>query len=83
MGSIKRGGVRFSAYPNDHLPRHVHAYVGEVMVILELIDQDVRLANRVDQMRPNNGKRSDVKKALRVAAKHFEELVELWEGRNG
>lgn len=34
-------------------------------------------------IRPANAKRSDVKRALTVAAEHFEELAELWEEMHG
>ncbi|HEX9118992.1 MAG TPA: hypothetical protein VF840_00480 [Terriglobales bacterium] len=37
------------------------------------------MADRVDAIRPSNAKRSDVRKVLNVAARHFEELLELWE----
>ncbi len=83
MGSIRRKGVRFTSYPNDHLPRHVHAFVGEVQIIIELLENGADLANRKDSLQPFNGKRSDVRKALQVATEYFEELIALWEKRNG
>lgn len=80
MGSLRWNGVRFVAYSDDHLPRHVHGFAGEVEAIVELrFDGDVQLALRKDAVRPSNGKRSDVNKILSTAAKHFEELVKLWE----
>jgi hypothetical protein len=42
-------------------------------------DGTVALARRGDAVRPVNAKRSDVKKILRAAAEHFEELAALWE----
>ncbi len=80
MGSSKFGGVLFVAYPNDHLPRHVHGFTGGIEVVVDLLpEENVALAERADAVRPPNAKRSDVKKILSVAASHFDELVELWE----
>jgi hypothetical protein len=78
--SLRFGGVRFIAYSNDHPPRHVHGFTGETEAIVNLReDRTVTLANRGDAVRPANAKRSDVKKILRAAAEHFEELAALWE----
>jgi Domain of unknown function (DUF4160) len=80
VGSLKRGGVRFVVYSNDHPPRHVHGFSGETEAIVDLRrDRTVALAKRSDAIRPANAKRSDVKKILRAAAKHFDELTALWE----
>jgi hypothetical protein len=80
MSSIRLGGVRFVAYSNDHLPRHVHAFFAEIEVVIDLLnDGNVTLANRRDCIRPRNAKRSDVRRILDIAALHFEELLHLWE----
>lgn len=77
-------GVLFVIYSNDHPPRHVHGFAGETEAIVDLrADGNVALAERRDSIRPANAKRSDVKKILSAAARHFEELVELWEGVHG
>jgi hypothetical protein len=74
------GSIRFEAFSNDHEPRHVHGSYAEVAVIVELrLDRTVLLANRKDAVRPRHASRSDVKHVLLVAAKHFDELVALWE----
>ena len=52
------------------------------MVDLRL-DGNIALADRKDSVRPANAKRAEVKKILRTAALHFEELVELWESIHG
>jgi hypothetical protein len=84
VGSLKFDGVLFVAYSNDHLPRHVHGFLSETEVIVDLrLDGNVALSRRSDVIRPTNAKRSDVKKILNIAALHFEELVELWEGIHG
>jgi hypothetical protein len=80
LASLSFGTVFFIAYPQDHEPRHVHGFTGETEVIVDLgIDGNVTLADRADCIRPGNAKRSDVRKILRAAAKHFDELVSLWE----
>jgi hypothetical protein len=80
VSSLRFGNVLFRVYPQDHDPRHVHGFTGETEVIVDIgIDGNVRLADRPDRIRPGNAKRGDVSKILRSAAKHFDELVSLWE----
>lgn len=84
MGSLKFDGVRYVVYSNDHEPRHVHGFLSETEAIVDLrADGAVALANRKDAVRPLDAKRSDVKRILKVAALHFEELAELWRGTHG
>ena len=72
--------MRFAAYPQDHEPCHVHGFLGETEVIVDLLqDGNVDLASRKDAVRPANAKKSDIRKILDKAATHFEELVALWE----
>ena len=80
MSSLSFDGVLFSAYPNDHLPRHVHAYYGGIHAVVEIRpDRTVVLADRKDATSPRNAKRSSVKKMLNVTADNFGELWALWE----
>lgn len=80
MASLRFDGVLFVSYSNDHPPRHVHGFAAETEAIIDLrTDGTVALADRDDAIRPANAKRSDVRKILEVAAKHFEELAALWE----
>jgi hypothetical protein len=82
--SLRFGGVRFVAYSNDHPPRHVHGFSGDTEIIVDLRnDGYIALANRDDAIRPANAKRSDVKKVLKAAARHFDELAALWEKARG
>jgi hypothetical protein len=84
VGSLKFEGVLFVAYSNDHSPRHVHGFTSETEVIVDLrLDGTVAISSRIDAIRPSDAKRSDVKKTLKVAALHFEELAELWEEIHG
>jgi hypothetical protein len=36
VGSLKLDGIRFVVYSNDHPPRHVHGFLGETEVIVDL-----------------------------------------------
>jgi hypothetical protein len=84
MGSIRLEGIRFVVYTMDHEPRHVHGFYAEVEVILDLLPVgDVALAKRKDAVRPGDASRSDVRHVLAVAARHFDELVQLWEKQHG
>jgi len=81
---LRFGSVLYVAYPQDHTPRHVHGFLEETEVILDLgDDRTVGLANRPDAIRPPNAKRSSVRRILNVAAEHFDELVALWEKMHG
>ena len=80
VASLRFGNVLFIAYPQDHEPRHVHGFAGEAEVIVDIgVDGNVSLADRADCIRPGNAKRSDVRKILKAAAEHFDELASLWE----
>lgn len=84
MGSLTLDGVRFVVYSNDHPPRHVHGFLSETEVIIDLrLDGNVVLADRKDAVRPANAKKSDIRKILNEAARHFEALVALWEEIHG
>jgi len=50
-------------------------------VIVELHEpqKEASLGDRNKAVRPGNASRSDVKHILQVAARHFDELVQLWE----
>lgn len=71
------------AYPKDHLPPHVHGFYAATEVIVELLDGTVRQAQRDDAIRPPDAKRADVKKILRTALEHADELAELWRSARG
>jgi hypothetical protein len=84
VGSLKFDGILFVVYSNDHPPRHIHGFLREREVIVDLLpDGNVALADRKDAVRPMNAKRPDVSKILNVAALHFEELAVLWEEIHG
>lgn len=84
MGSKTHDGVRFSVYPNDHLPPHVHGTTAGVVVIVELLaGAEVALSSRKNAIDPVNAKKNDVAKILRVAAENVDELIALWEKTHG
>jgi hypothetical protein len=80
VASLRVGGVLFIAYPQDHTPRHVHGYMSETEVIIDLqTNRTVALADRPDAIRPGNAKRNAGRHILNIAADHFDEIVALWE----
>ena len=53
MGSIRFEGVRFSAFPDDHTPRHVHGRYSEILVIVDLLgDGGVKVSDRENAIKP-------------------------------
>jgi hypothetical protein len=82
VSTVRLAGVRFRVHPQDHEPRHIHAYVGDGHVIIELTeDRRVLISARENAIR--NVKASEVRKVLDIAAQHFDELARLWEHMNG
>jgi len=82
--SARVSGVLFVAYPQDHEPRHIHGFYGEVEVIVDLLpDRMVSLADRPDSIRPSNAKRNSVRHVLNSAAENYDELVRLWVEMHG
>jgi hypothetical protein len=83
VGSKTYDGVRFSVYPNDHLPPHVHGSTGGTRVILDLMpDGTVARSKRIDAV-SKKAKRNAVAKIERVAAENAAELTALWEKIHG
>jgi hypothetical protein len=79
MTTVRVGEVRFRVYPQDHLPRHVHGFIGRGEVIVDLrADGSVALADRADAVRRVT--RAEVRKALLAAATGFDRLAAAWEG---
>jgi len=76
VSSVRVGGIIFQFFPVDHEPRHAHAHYAGIEVIVDLLDdRTVALSEREDRIQPANAKRSDVKKILKTAAEHFDDLV--------
>jgi Domain of unknown function (DUF4160) len=84
VSSLTFDSCRFTVHSNDHEPRHVHGFLSETEIVIELgIDGSVMLSNRKDAVRPANAKRADIRKLLTKAAEQFDELIELWERVHG
>jgi hypothetical protein len=78
MPTVQVGEVWFRVYPQDHSPRHVHAFIGDGEVIIDLrSNRTVAVAKRRNAIR--NATRSEVRRALATAAEIFDQLVSLWE----
>jgi len=75
---VRVGEVRFRVYPQDHLPRHVHGFIGSGEVIVDLrADGSVALANWRNAV--SHVTRVEVKKVLAAAGGAFDQLTEAWE----
>ncbi|MEO7030623.1 MAG: DUF4160 domain-containing protein, partial [Acidobacteriaceae bacterium] len=73
-----------SAFSHDHPSPHVHGQYGSVVVVVELrTDGSVAESKRRDAVKPPNGKRSDVRHVLAVAARNRNALRALWETIHG
>jgi hypothetical protein len=84
VGSKTYDGVWFISFSHDHAPPHVHGEYGEVSVVVDLLpDGRVRESNRYNAVTPSNGKRSDVRHIVKVAAAHSAALMQLWEKTHG
>jgi hypothetical protein len=78
MTTLRVGEVRFRVYPQDHLPRHVHGFIGRGEVIVDLrADGSVALVRRSDAV--NRVTRVEVRRVLDAAAMVFEGLGAAWE----
>jgi len=84
VGSKTYEGVRFSVYPDDHLPPHVHATTADVTLIIELLEGGaIQLSKRKNAVQPANAPKNIQAKIRRVAAENVDELVALWEKTHG
>jgi hypothetical protein len=84
MGSLRFNAILFSIYSHDHLPPHVHAYYGEVTMILDLLPGGgVELSSRKKCIDPANAKRNDVRRVLKIAHEHEADIRELWKETHG
>ena len=84
VGSKTYEGVRFSVYPNDHLPPHVHGTIAGVTVIIDLLPNgDTQLSKRRKAIRPRKAAKNKIAKITRVAADNVEDLQALWEKTHG
>jgi len=52
VGSKTYDGVRFSAWVDDHIPPHVHAFYAGIEVVIELAEGEFRVADLKDAITP-------------------------------
>jgi hypothetical protein len=83
VGSKRIAGITFRVYAGEHegarFP-HVHAKFNEGEVIVELTaDRAVRLSAQHRRPVDPHVKNRDIRRAVRVAAAAFDELMALWE----
>ncbi|WP_128913264.1 DUF4160 domain-containing protein [Granulicella sibirica] len=79
MGSVRFDGIVFFVFTRDRAPPHVHAYYGDLTVILELREEGgVWIADRSDALEPRDPKKNEVRRVLRCARANEEALRELW-----
>jgi hypothetical protein len=82
LGTVRFGGVKFRLYAGDHEGKpipHVHARFDGGEVVIELLDDgSVRLSEAHNEPIAGLVKRSDVRKALRVAAVARDALLLEW-----
>jgi hypothetical protein len=84
LSSVHVGGVHFQIYPRDHAPIHAHGrYAGTAAIVVFLGNRTVELADRDDAIYPRDAKESDVRKILRAAREHYDEIMAVWERMQG
>ena len=82
MGSKRFGGALFVAHPLDHNPPHLHVFIGDAQIIIELtIDGRVVLSQRANAVRGATA--SEVRRVLAIGGEHFDGLRQLWEDAHG
>ena len=82
MGSIRHRGVRLQIYPEDHLPRHAHCFVGDAEIIVDFDNpENIKIADRTDAV--SGSKRTDRRNVLLAASERYHDLVRLWEEMHG
>ena len=72
---MRRDGLRFVIYPNDHEPAHVHVIGADWEVVVNLVDVRIREAIKC------SGHQAQL--AVRFAAEHRETLLEAWRRFHG
>lgn len=72
---LRKDGFNFVIYPDDHEPSHTHVRKAGKEVVINLGD-----AQTAPYMRENKGmSKQNVRKALKFAYEHQDELIAAWE----
>ena len=69
---MREAGFDIVIYTADHRPAHVHVFKGDAQAKIRVTDGTVELI-LVMGMR-----RSDVRKAVELVAKHYDAICEAW-----
>jgi hypothetical protein len=77
VSTIRVGEVRFRVYPWDHIPRHVHGFVGSGQVIVDLLDDGSVALVRRNAIR--RATRTEVRRVMAAAAAAFNRLADASE----
>jgi hypothetical protein len=79
-------GLTVHIYPNDHIPAHVHVFCGAKKSRNQL-NMKIALGSETERpkllMKDQNIKTKDVIVALKLIAKHQQELLERWKEIHG
>jgi hypothetical protein len=67
---LRIGGLRVVIYPNDHPPAHVHVLGPGWLVVIDLVDPEVREVINCSER--------EARRTLRLIAAHRDELMERW-----
>ena len=72
---LRIDGSRVVIYPNDHPPAHVHVLGPGWMVVVSLVELEVREAIGCDER--------EARRVLRLISGHRETLMKAWQGFHG
>jgi len=72
---LRQNGFEVVIYPNDHTPMHVHVFKSDSEVKINL--------SPVTVVESWNMKKSDARKAKRIAVEHQNFLIEKWREIHG
>jgi hypothetical protein len=76
MSTVLRvDGPRVAIYPNDHPPAHAHVLGPGWVVVIDLIELDIREAIGCDER--------GARRVLRLVAGHREALMDAWRRFHG
>jgi hypothetical protein len=72
---LRVDGLRVVIYPNDHPPAHVHVLGPGWVVVIDLIELDIREAIGCDER--------EARRVLRLVADQQEALMDAWRRFHG
>ncbi|HSU04295.1 MAG TPA: DUF4160 domain-containing protein [Acetobacteraceae bacterium] len=72
---VTLAGLRIVVYPNDHPPAHVYVLGPRWVLVVELLDLQVREAIRCSE--------HEARKVLRLVESYRDELIDAWRRFHG